>query len=138
MATLPVQAEATHQLPDLKRSLKLYTSISTTKLAELLKCDVSTLMAALHSMQQRATQKQWSAGDAASGQEAAVTEIDFSIEKDKASGEDVVVVRENPIPANHLATLAKHILRFEQITLDMDRHTSNAPVAVVASAAAAR
>lgn len=133
-----MQAEATHQLPDLKRSLKLYTSISTVKLAGLLKCDVSVLMAALHSMQQRSTQKQWTAGDAASGQETAVTEIDFSIEKDKASGEEVVVVRENPIPANHLATLSKHILRFEQITLDMDRHASNAPVAAVASAAAAR
>lgn len=94
-------------------------------------------MSALRDMQKRVTQKQWTAGDAASGQETAVTDIDFSLEKDAATGEELVVVRESPIPANHLATLAKHILRFEQITLDMDRHASNAPVAAVAASTTA-
>jgi hypothetical protein len=63
-----VQAEATHQLPDLKKMLKLYTSISTSKLAELLHTDVATLTAALQNMQRRIMQKRWVAGDAASGQ----------------------------------------------------------------------
>lgn len=53
-------------------------------------------------------------------QEAAAADIDFSIEQDKETGEDVVVIREQRMPSNHLATLAKHIVRFEQITADMD------------------
>lgn len=63
-----VQAEVTHQLPDLKKMLKLYTSISTSKLAGLLHTEVPTLTAALHNMQRRIMQKRWVAGDAASGQ----------------------------------------------------------------------
>lgn len=65
---LVVQAEATHQLPDLKKMLKLYTSISTSKLAGLLHTEVSTLTAALHNMQRRIIQKRWVTGDASSGQ----------------------------------------------------------------------
>ena len=53
-------------------------------------------------------------------QEAAAADIDFAIEQDKDTGEDVVVIREQRMPSNHLATLAKHIVRFEQITADMD------------------
>jgi hypothetical protein len=53
-------------------------------------------------------------------QEAAAADIDFSITKDEDTGEDVVVIREQRMPSNHLATLAKHIVRFEQITADMD------------------
>lgn len=53
-------------------------------------------------------------------QEAAAADIDFSIEQDKETGEDLVVIREQRMPSNHLATLAKHIVRFEQITADMD------------------
>ena len=63
-----VQVEATHQLPDLKKMLKLYTSISITKLAGLLHTDMSMLTASLHNMQRRIIQKRWVAGDAASGQ----------------------------------------------------------------------
>lgn len=53
-------------------------------------------------------------------QEAAAADIDFNIQKDKDTGEDVVVIREQRMPSNHLATLAKHIVRFEQISVDMD------------------
>jgi translation initiation factor 3 subunit L len=117
-----MQAEAAHQLPDLKKLLKLYTSISIEKLATLLNTDVATLTVVLRSMQIRKTQKCWVAGDAFSGQETAVTDVDFKIVKDKASGEDMVMVNEHQFKANHLATLAKHILRFEQITRDMEVH----------------
>jgi hypothetical protein len=51
------------------------------------------------------------------------------LEKDRETGEDVVVIREQRMPANHLATLAKHIVRFEQITADMDAHAQQQPMA---------
>jgi RNA polymerase I-associated factor PAF67 len=124
-----VQVEAVHQLPDLKRFLKLYTSVTTEKLAQLLDCDVDTLLAVLKSMQKRIMQKRWVAGEAIAGQEVATTDIDFKLEKDRESGKDVVVVKEQRVAANHLATLAKHIVRFEQITADMEVHVTGTTMA---------
>ena len=118
-----------HQLPDLKRFLKLYTSVTTEKLAQLLDTDPTTLVNVLRSMQQRIMQKRWVAGEAISGQEVATTDIDFKLDKDKESGKDIVVVVEQRAPANHLATLAKHIVRFEQITADMEQHVKGAAMA---------
>lgn len=74
-----LQAEAMHQLPDLKKMLKLYTSISTCKLAGLLHTDISTLTAALHNMQRRIVQKRWVAGDAASGQVLSALHAELSL-----------------------------------------------------------
>lgn len=131
-----MQAEAAHQLPDLKKFLKLYTSVTSEKLAQLLDTDVSTLMAVLTSMQKRIIQKRWVAGEAISGQDAATTDIDFRLDKDKETGQDLVIVQEQRVPANHLATLAKHIVRFEQITKDMEVHLRGPAVPTAAPAAA--
>ena len=123
-----------HQLPDLKKFLKLYTSISTEKLAQLLATDVDTLLAVLQNMQRRVMQKRWVAGEALAGQEVPTTDIDFKLDTDAATGQTVVVVVEQRAPANHLAMLAKHIVRFEQITKDMETHLA-APVPAPAAAA---
>jgi hypothetical protein len=122
------QVEAVHQLPDLKKFLKLYTSITTAKLAQLLDTDVDTLMAVLNSMQRRLIQKRWVAGEAISGQEVPTTDIDFKLDKCKETGKVLVVVVEQRVSANHLATLAKHIVRFEQITKDMEVHVHGTAV----------
>lgn len=53
----------------------------------------------------------------------AVTELDFKVERDKATGKDLVVVQEQRVQKNHLTTLAKHVMRFEEIVRDMEVHT---------------
>ena len=127
------QVEAAHQLPDLKRFLKLYTSVSTTKLAQLLNTDRERLVAVLTSMQQRSLQKRWVAGEAVSGEVKQTSDVNFSVEKDD-SGEEIVVVKEQRAQSNHLATLAKHIVRFEQITKDMEEHVRGAPAPTATAA----
>lgn len=57
------------------------------------------------------------------GQTMAVTELDFKVERDKATGKDLVVVQEQRVQKNHLTTLAKHVMRFEEIVRDMEVHT---------------
>jgi hypothetical protein len=69
-------------------------------------------------------------------QEAAAADIDFSVEQDKDTGEDLVVISEQRMPSNHLATLAKHIVRFEQITADMDAAIQPAAMAAQSTVAA--
>jgi hypothetical protein len=118
--------------------LKLYTSVKTDKLAQLLDTDVKTLLNALTSMQKRIIQKRWVAGEAISGQDAPTTDIDFKLLKDKETGENIVVVVEQRVPPNHLATLAKHIVRFEQIKKDMEVHMRRPAVPAAAATAAAR
>ena len=130
--------EALHQLPDLKRLLKLYTSVTTEKLAQLLDTDVDTLVSVLRTMQKRIMQKRWVAGEAIAGQEVATTDINFKLEKEKDTGKDVVVVVEQRVAANHLSTLAKHIVRFEQITADMEVHARGAAMLAAPTAAAVR
>lgn len=125
------EADAAHQLPALKSFLKLYTSISTEKLSQLLNTDVDTLLSVLRNMQKRIQQTRWVGGDAASGQTMAITDIDFKIEKCKETGSDLVVVQEQRVQKNHLATLSKHIMRFGEIVRDMEIHmTTPVPTAV--------
>lgn len=131
-----VQAEAAHRLPDLKRYLKLYTSISAAKLAALLRTQPDTLLAVLRDMRARTAQRTWvSGGDALAGEDVAVADVDFELRETVGSepGEAMVIVREQHATRNHAATLAKHILRFEQITRDMAVHVQ--PAAVPAAAA---
>jgi hypothetical protein len=81
-------------------------------------------------LQARTAQRRWVAGDAAAGEDVAVADLDFEIKHDKDSGRDLVVVREQHTPANHLATLAKHVMRFEQITRDMEVHVQQSAILV--------
>ena len=88
-------------------------------------------MNVLKGMQGRLMQIQWKGGaDCLSGQATAVTDVDFKIITEESTGRAMVVVHEQRIQKNHLAALAKHIVRFEEIVRDMEM-----PGAVAAMAA---
>lgn len=108
------------------------------KLAQLLDTDVKTVLNVLTSMQKRVIQKRWVGGEAISGQDAPTTDLEFKLSKDRDTGETIVVVVEQRVPPNHLATLAKHIVRFEQITRDMEVHMRGPAVPASAATATAR
>jgi translation initiation factor 3 subunit L len=126
-------------LPSLKQHLRLYSSISLAKLAELLDTDAATLKAQLLAMQASAVIPQWPGAQAASGDPLAeetvsAADLDFTLGKDPATGEESVTVADPPPARPHAEALARAIGRFDETVRELE---AAAAVAAAQQAAAA-
>eukprot|EP00798_Chlamydomonas_sp_ICE-L_P001226 gene1226-32567_t len=120
-------------LPLLKQYLILYSSISTQKLASLMDVDVAHLRTSLICLKNKAYNMKWNGGvDATSGTFAAASDIDFYLDIDATTGQEMVIVSEAVHTRHHADFLVRHIGKFEEIIRDLE-----APPAAAAPAAGA-
>jgi translation initiation factor 3 subunit L len=134
---------AASTLPLLKQYLLLYSSIGMAKLASLLETDEATLRQALMALKSRNHVLQWdpSAGtNMLGGHFVSVSDIDFYIDVDAATGGEVVIVKEAGGARTQVeaeaAALSRHIAKLQQITAELSE-TPLLPAAAAAAAAAA-
>jgi translation initiation factor 3 subunit L len=119
-------------LPGLKQLLKLYTSISLPKLAGLMEMDGATLRSQLMLLKSTAFVKTWNgSGDATEGVFLPAADVDFHIDVDPTSGEEMVTVEEAKPIRRQDDFLAEHIVKFNTIVRDLQAITpvAAAPVA---------
>jgi len=107
-------------LATIKQYLKLYTSISLTKLASLMNTDESGIRTHMMTLKAQARQKEWAGrGDATQGEWKSCSDVDFYIDVDAATGDEMVIVVENTVAKRKGDFLAKHITRFEEIMREL-------------------
>lgn len=108
-------------LPSLKQYLILYSSISMAKLASLLDTEAAALRTTLLTLKTRSQGVRYDSGsDMTSGVVVSNSDIDFHIDVDPASGEELVIVQEAVQTRHHAEVLARHISRFEEIVRDLE------------------
>ena len=120
------EVKSTQTHPLLKQYLVLYSSISLPKLSSLMDLDEDTLRKQLVCLKSKSYGLVWTAGagsvDATSGTLAACSDIEFHLDVDPASGQEMVIVSETPAvqTRHHTDLLARHIIKFEEIIRDLE------------------
>ena len=95
-------------------------SISLSKLAVLMNTDESGIRTHLMTLKSQARQMEWAGeGDATEGEWKTSSDVDFYIDVDAASGEEMVIVVESNITKRQGDFLAKHTIRFEEIMREL-------------------
>ncbi len=109
-------------------------SISVKKLASLIDLDEATLRGQLSLLKKTAACVTWTGGDLSSGTPQPCGDLDFSLEKDPATGDDMVVVVEPKVQRRNVGEfLVRHITKFEEIVRDLEAiPTTKAPEPVAA------
>mmetsp|Transcript_41884 Transcript_41884/g.99355 ORF Transcript_41884/g.99355 Transcript_41884/m.99355 type:complete len:181 (-) Transcript_41884:134-676(-) len=120
-----------HQLfSTIKQYLKLYTSIPLAKLAALMSTDESTIRTHVIALKQQSRQKEWAGkGDGTEGEWVTSSDIDFYVDIDPATGNEMVVVVDIVPQKRYGEYLARHILRFEEITRELQLMPTGASAA---------
>jgi translation initiation factor 3 subunit L len=110
--------EVRHQavLPTMRSYLKLYTTISLSKLAALLELDEYAVRTTLLSLKQKSRQPSLVAGrNVLDAEWAAATDIDFYID------DDMVHVVDNKVQRQYGDYFATHIVKNERMALEISR-----------------
>ena len=82
--------------------------------------DESGIRTHLMNLKAQARQMEWAGeGDATEGEWKSSSEVDFYIDVDAATGEEMVIVVESNVTKRQGDFLAKHILLFEDIMHDL-------------------
>eukprot|EP00873_Tetraselmis_striata_P026748 jgi/Tetstr1/447012/TSEL_034470.t1 len=107
-------------LATIKQYLKLYTSISLSKLAALMNTDESAIRTHMMTLKLQTSQKEWAGeGDATEGVWTHSGDIDFYVDVDPTTGSEMVIVTETDVTKRHGDFLARHILKLEDIQRDL-------------------
>jgi len=107
-------------LSTIKQYLKLYTSISMGKLAALMNTDESSIRTHMMTLKAQSRQKEWAGtGDATQGNWVFSSDVDFYVDVDPATGDEMVIVVDSTVSKRAGDYLAKHILRFEEIIKEL-------------------
>lgn len=135
-----VRSTLTHPL--LKQYLILYSSISLSKLSSLMDLDEDTLRKQLVCLKSKSYGLQWNGEvDATSGILASSSDIDFLLDVDTTSGQEMVIVSESAQAQSqsrsHIDLLSKHIIKFEEILRDLEGSAPAAPAQAPAPRVAA-
>lgn len=110
-------------LPALKQLLKLYTSISLAKLASLLDLDEAALRSQLMLLKAASVCKTWSGeGDALAGTLQPAGDIEFYVDVDPKSGQELVHVAEAKAVQRAPEFLVQDIGRFQDIVRELSVH----------------
>jgi translation initiation factor 3 subunit L len=115
------RVQDTSRLPLLKQYLLLYSSISLTKLAGLLETDEATLRTALACLKKSNYCLQWDGGrDMTSGSFTSTADIDFYIDTDTATGDELVMLSDNISTRHQADLLSRHVVKFQEIVRDLE------------------
>lgn len=115
------EVRSTQVVPMLKQYLILYSSITLTKLAALMDIDVPTLRTSLTALKNKNFNLKWTGDvDATNGSFVSSADIDFYIDVDVATGEEMVMVSDSVVMRSHVDLLARHITKFEEIIRDLE------------------
>eukprot|EP00878_Enallax_costatus_P013369 GHUV01013977.1.p1 GENE.GHUV01013977.1~~GHUV01013977.1.p1 ORF type:complete len:491 (+),score=162.12 GHUV01013977.1:606-2078(+) len=115
------RVQDTSRLPLLKQYLLLYSSISITKLAGLLETDEATLRTALACLKKSNYCLQWDGErDMTSGSFTSTADIDFYIDTDAATGEEIVMLSDIVTTRHQADLLSRHIVKFQEIVRDLE------------------
>lgn len=134
LAAFMATVEERKHLPALKQVLKLYTSITVSKLASLAEMDVAGVKAQLDLLRRTSSVVTWSAGDVLSGEPQPCGDVDFSLESQ--GGEELVIVQEAKGSSIKGDFLVRHIQKFEDIVRDLDAIALPTPAAASGATAA--
>lgn len=113
------------ELPLLKQYLILYSSISVSKLASLLDMDESNLRTSLLAVKAKSFSMRWDGDlDMTSGALTAANTIDFCIDVDPETEDEMVVISDNVHTKHHADFLALHISKLEGIIRDIESQST--------------
>lgn len=108
-------------LPDLKQYLILYSSVTLSKLAGLLDRDVPSLRSTLMCLKAKTHALRYEGGsDMTAGVMAPATDIDFYIDVDENTGQEMVIVSDRVRTRHQVDVLARYISKFEAIIHDLE------------------
>lgn len=109
-------------LPLLKQYLILYSSISMSKLSSLMEVDEDTLRTQLACLRSKSYNMKWTPGnaDATAGTYVASSDIDFFLDVDPATGDEMVIVSDTVHTRHHAEFLSRHICKFEEIIASLE------------------
>lgn len=115
------EVRSTQVVPLLKQYLILYSSISLSKLATLMDVEPAMLRTSLTALKNKYFNLRWNGEvDATSGVFSSSSDIDFYIDVDLHTGDEMVIVSDSVITRNHADLLARHIGKFEDIIRDLE------------------
>uniref|UniRef100_A0A7S0Y9T6 Eukaryotic translation initiation factor 3 subunit L n=1 Tax=Polytomella parva TaxID=51329 RepID=A0A7S0Y9T6_9CHLO len=125
LAAFMEEARIALALPTLKQFLRLYSSVTLTKLANLLEMEPAVLRAALLKRIERNVQIRHNGSnlDMTYGEEVKATDLDFTLEKNAETGEEMVIAQVAPANVSFVPLLKHHINRFQNILKDLDNST---------------
>jgi hypothetical protein len=110
-------------------------SISLQKLAQLMQTDESSIRTHMMTLKSQTMQKEWAGeGDATEGTWVNSGDVDFYVDVDPTTGNEMVIVTETVVTKRQGDFLARHILKLEEIQRDL---TLAQPVQTTNPAAAA-
>ncbi|KAL6771281.1 hypothetical protein ACKKBF_B34645 [Auxenochlorella protothecoides x Auxenochlorella symbiontica] len=112
--------EAQRHLPALKQFLRLYTSITLSKLASLAELDEASLRAQLALMHASTQVVTWNGGDALAGTPQPAGDLDFALERGEDGQEMVVVQESRAAGASGSAFLVSHIQKLQDIVTELE------------------
>ena len=114
------EIEQQKQLPTLKQYLKLYTSISVPKLADLMGIEPDRLLTLLMGVKHKSYTKTYTSGGATEGTWSSSGDTTFVVDVDPATGLETVHIADYKVAKNHIDYFANHIAKFKGVLGKLD------------------